>query len=329
MSSTLGPDRSGTGPLVLAGAACAVAIALLVVLVTRTPWWSPGGLPDAGEVTRNGVAVLKVLVTVASVVCVGSLLAAAFLLPRQRNGRVDADGHPALHTAAVAASGWLVGCLVLLLATSSGVGRYAPAVFSAHLTQQVLLAVVAPVLLVRGAPLLLALRAARRDGAPREWLTALPRSRGVQVLTRPAVGFALLVVPMVLLYAAGGFTAVVGNRWAHLAMNAHALLAGYLVLWPLAGADPLPRRVPAAGRIGALVALLLGFAALAVVVTNSPTVLGADFYWSLALSWTGDLLADQRLGAVALWVGGLPVLAVLTVLLTTRSTVNGPASTSV
>jgi cytochrome c oxidase assembly factor CtaG len=65
---------------------------------------------------------------------------------------------------------------------------------------------------------------------------------------------------------------------------------------------------------------------VALVVTRMHTILGEGFYWSLALPWTTDLLAGQRLGALAIWVaGGLPVLVVLAVLLARRSTVNGRA----
>lgn len=64
----------------------------------------------------------------------------------------------------------------------------------------------APVLLVRGAPVLLVLRAARRDGAPREWLVALLRSHACRLLTHPAVAFALLVGTLVALLL--GFTAL-------------------------------------------------------------------------------------------------------------------------
>ncbi|HET9540283.1 MAG TPA: CopD family protein, partial [Candidatus Limnocylindria bacterium] len=122
MSSTLGSDRSaraGIGPLVLAGAAGAAAVALLTALLTRTPVWSVTGLPEAGELTRNGVVAVKVLVTVASVVCVGALLAAAFLLPRQRTGMVDDDALPALRNAAAAASVWLVTSLAAILFTTA------------------------------------------------------------------------------------------------------------------------------------------------------------------------------------------------------------------
>ena len=52
---------------------------------------------------------------------------------------------------------WLAGCLVLLVATSSGIGAYAAAVFSVHMGQHMLLATLVPVLLVVGNGLGLAL----------------------------------------------------------------------------------------------------------------------------------------------------------------------------
>lgn len=59
---------------------------------------------------------------------------------------------------------WLCGCAVLLIATSSGVGRYAPAVFSVHMGAHMALSMLGPVLLVLGAPVTLALRAIRPAG---------------------------------------------------------------------------------------------------------------------------------------------------------------------
>lgn len=211
---------------------------------------------------------------------------------------------------------WLAGCLVILLATSSGIGRYAPAVFGLHMVSQLLLAVVAPALLVLGAPVILMLRTLRPGQptapGPREWLTSLLRSPACRLLTRPSVTFALLVGPLYLLYFSGLFTSLVPYHWAHLAMNAYFLLAGYLFLWPVIGADPAPRRLPPVGRVGIMFALLPAFGFLAVALSNTHTVLGDGFYWSLALPWQDDLLAAQTMGGTAVWaVGELPALVLL------------------
>jgi cytochrome c oxidase assembly factor CtaG len=170
------------------------------------------------------------------------------------------------------------------------------------------------------------LRALRRGQpaipGPRGWLVSLLRSRTARALTHPGVSFALLVGPLYLLYYAGLYTSLVPYHWAHLAMNAHFLVAGYLFLWPIVGVDPAPRRLPAAGRLGMMFALLPAFGFLAVVLTNMRTVLGEGFYWSLDLPWLTDPLASQNTAGTVVWaVGELPalVLLVATAILWARS----------
>src|SRR3984885_9551233 len=77
---------------------------------------------------------------------------------------------------------WLLGCTALLFVSSSGVGRYMPAMFSMHMAAHMLLSMLVPILLVLGGPVGLALRAlaaARGSDPPgmREWLLAAVRSR--------------------------------------------------------------------------------------------------------------------------------------------------------
>lgn len=211
---------------------------------------------------------------------------------------------------------WLTGCLVILFATSSGVGRYAPAVFSLHMVGQLLLAVVAPALLVLGAPVILMLRTLRpgRQTGPREWLISLLRSPACRVLTHSWVAFALLTGPLYLLYFSGLFTTFAPYHWAHLAMNGYFLVAGYLFFWPVTGIDPAPRRLPPVGRLGTMFALLAAFGFLAVVLTNMRGVLGEGFYWTLDLPWRDDLLRDQTPAGTAVWAfGELPALILLIV----------------
>ncbi|MFC4852966.1 cytochrome c oxidase assembly protein [Actinophytocola glycyrrhizae] len=209
---------------------------------------------------------------------------------------------------------WLTGCAVVLVATSSGIGRYAPVMISMLLASQVLLAVVAPVLLVLGGPVSLALRALPRSGrddvpGPREWLVALLRSRVCRVLTQPAVAFGLLLGPFYLFYVFGSVDVVLGSHWSHLGINAVALLAGYAFFWSVIGVDPGVRRLPHAGRIGQMAALLLGIGYLAVVVGSANTVLGEGFLAALGLV---DVAADQRNAGNLIWaLGEMPVLVVL------------------
>jgi putative copper resistance protein D len=216
---------------------------------------------------------------------------------------------------------WVSGCAVILIATSAGFGRYAPAMFSVHMEVHMMLSMLAPVLLVLGGPVLLALRAlpvAGKDGVPgpREWLLALVRSPLVRVLTHPIVALVLFVGSFYLLYFSGLFDWALDKHWAHLLMNAHFLLVGYTFYWPVIGIDPSPRKLPHIARLGMVFASLPFHAFFGVILMGMQTVIGEPFYQRLALPWAADLLADQRLGGGIAWAAGeLPLLIVLVALL--------------
>ena len=216
---------------------------------------------------------------------------------------------------------WLAGCAVVLLATSSGIGRYSPAMFSVHMGNHMLLSMVAPVLLVLGGPVTLALRALPAAGkdappGPREWLLAAVHSPVSRFLTHPVVALLLFVGSFYALYFSGLFDSALNYHWAHLAMNAHFLLAGYVFYWPVIGVDPSPRRIPYLGRLGMMFAAMPFHAFFGVILMSMQTVIGASFYGALKLPWVTDLLTDQRLGGGIAWASGeIPVLLVLIALL--------------
>lgn len=216
---------------------------------------------------------------------------------------------------------WLLGCAVLLIATSSGIGRYAPAMFSVHMAAHMLLSMLAPILLVLGAPVTLALRAlpaAGRDDppGPREWLLAALHSRVSRILTHPLVALALFVGGFYGLYFGGIFDATAGNHAAHVAMNLHFLLSGYLFYWVVIGVDPTPRPVPFLAKLGIVFASLPLHAFFGVVLMGSKDVLAGRFYASLKLYWHTDLAGDQRLGGGIAWSAGeVPLVLVLIALL--------------
>ena len=216
---------------------------------------------------------------------------------------------------------WLLGCAVLLFATSSGVGRYMPAMFSMHMTAHMLLSMLTPILLVLGAPVTLALRAlpaARRDDppGPREWLLAALHSKVSRFFTNPIIATVLFVAGFYGLYFGGIFDALAGRHAAHLAMNLHFLLTGYLFYWVVIGVDPTPRPIPPLGKLAMVFASLPLHAFFGVVLMSTDTVLGESFYESLRLYWHTDLLGDQRLGGGIAWAAGeIPLVVVMFALL--------------
>ncbi len=209
---------------------------------------------------------------------------------------------------------WLAGCLVVLVTTSSGLGRFAPGTFSLHMVAHMSLAMLAPVLLVLGGPVTLALRTL--PAGPRAWLLALTRCRAARVVAHPAVAAITFVASFHLLYTSGLFGAAMPYHWAHQVMNLHFLVSGYVFYWLVIGVDRPPHPLPHLARLGLLFAVMPFHAFFGVVLMSSQTVIAETYYRTLALPWVPDLLTDQRLGGGIAWATGeIPMLVVVVALL--------------
>jgi putative copper resistance protein D len=216
---------------------------------------------------------------------------------------------------------WLCGCAVLLLATSSGLGRYAPAMFSVHMGTHMMLSMLTPILLVLGAPVTLMLRALPVAGrgnppGPREWLLAAVHSPVARFVTHPLFSLPVFVGSYYALYFSNLFAWALDEHWAHVAMNLHFLLAGLIFFWPVIGVDPSPRRLPPVARLAIVFISVPFHAFFGVALMGADTVIGEAFYRSLALPWVTDPLVDQKLGGGLAWASGeVPLLLVIVALL--------------
>ena len=195
-----------------------------------------------------------------------AIVFAALYLAGVRRLRRRGDAWPMGRTVA-----WLLGCAALLFVSSSGVGRYMPAMFSMHMAAHMLLSMLVPILLVLGGPVGLALRAlpAAGGGDPpgmREWLLAGLHSRISRFLTNPVVATALFVAGFYGLYLGGLFDAAVGSHIGHVVMSVHFLASGYLFYWVVIGVDPTPRPIPPLAKV----AVVFGVAAAARLLRGDP-----------------------------------------------------------
>ncbi|PRW61880.1 cytochrome c oxidase assembly protein, partial [Actinopolyspora mortivallis] len=201
-------------------------------------------------------------------------------------------------------------------------GVYAGGVFSLHMFVHMVLNMVAPVLLVLGGPVTLALRAlpARGRGAaagPREWLLAVLHSPLTRVLAGPGVATVLFVGSFYALYFTDLFELGMFEYWGHQLMKAHFLLVGYLYYWTVIGVDPAPRPLPHLARLGVVLAVMPFHAFFGIITMSLSSPLAEDFYRALELPWPRDLLADQFLGGGIAWaMGEVPLVLVLGALLT-------------
>ncbi|GAA2780669.1 cytochrome c oxidase assembly protein [Saccharopolyspora taberi] len=246
-----------------------------------------------------------------------AVVLAVLYLAGVRRLRRRGDGWPVGRTAA-----WLGGCATLLVATSSGLGVYSSGMFSAHMLVHMVLNMLVPVLLALGGPITLALRAIPPSGrgnplGPREWLLAVVHSPLARVLAHPALATLLFVGSFYALYFTPLFESAMSQHWAHELMNAHFLLVGYLYYWAVIGVDPAPKPLPHLARLAMVFAVMPFHAFFGVIVMGMSGVIAENFYRTLDLPWSPDLLADQALGGGIAWAGGeIPLVLVLIALLT-------------
>lgn len=231
------------------------------------------------------------------VALLGVVLAAAFYLTGIR--RLDLRGRawPAGRTAA-----FFSGLAVVVIATQSGLAAYDRVLFSLHVVQHVLLGMVAPVLLVLGRPVTLALQASSRSGQARA-LRVL-HSRPVRVIGHPFTAWVLFAGTLVALYFTSLYELSLRNGWVHSALHVHFLLVGVLFMAFVVGLDPIPGAMPFGARLLFVLVLIPFHTFLGVALLSSNRVLAADWYDDVQRSWGSSPLADQRTGAGVLWIAG-------------------------
>ena len=202
-------------------------------------------------------------------------------------------------------------------ATSGGLGVYAKFSFEYHMIAHMALGMIAPIGIVLGAPITLALRTlpqgrTSEERGVRGTLIALLHSKPAGVFTNPVVILALFDGSLFALYMTPLFGNMMQSHLGHLVMNVHFLLAGILFFHVIIGIDPNPRKVPHIVRIVILFAAMSIHAFFAVALISTSTVIDQGYFASLQTPWNLDLLADQHAGGSIAWaMGEIPILLAL------------------
>jgi putative membrane protein/putative copper resistance protein D len=213
---------------------------------------------------------------------------------------------------------FLVGMLIFVGITCTGLNEYGMYLFSVHMIQHMMLSMVDPLFLLLGAPITLTLRVLRPAGhgrtGPREILLALLHSRFAKVVSSPLFTLPLFVVSLYGLYFTSVFDSLMRSRVGHDAMLVHFLMVGLLFFWPVMGVDPAPHRSPYVIRILELFAVMPFHAFFGIAIMMSNSVFETAFANPPA-SWGLTALSDQNTaGSIAWAFGEAPTIVVLLVL---------------
>ena len=210
-----------------------------------------------------------------------------------------------------------LGISAVDFATSGGLGLYSHFAFSNHMMAHMVLGMIAPIGIVLGAPITLALRTLplgrnQQESGIRGVFIELLHSKLSKYYTNPVVALAIFDGSLFALYFTPLFGKLMQGHSGHFFMSLHFLLAGFLFFQVLIGIDPLPRKVPHIAKIVVIFAAMSIHAFFSISVMSATTLLDGGYFELLQRPWATDLLADQKLGGAIGWaMGEVPILLAL------------------
>ncbi|WP_308220359.1 bifunctional copper resistance protein CopD/cytochrome c oxidase assembly protein [Pimelobacter simplex] len=214
---------------------------------------------------------------------------------------------------------WFAGLAVVGYATFGGLGTYSGVMFSAHMAAHMALSMVAPILLVSGRPLQLALRALPGSDVPggtgpRQLLAAALDSRLAHLVLHPVTAALLLVGSLYVVYFSSLFDVLMRNHLGHLAMELHFLAAGLVFFEVLIGDRP-GGGTSYVGRLMLLLVTMPFHAFFSISVMGSERIIGAEYFRLIDAPYVPSLLDDQHLAGAMNWaLGEIPMVMVIVVL---------------
>lgn len=215
---------------------------------------------------------------------------------------------------------FVLGLAVFGYSTSGGLGDYALFAFSFHMIAHMAIVALAPIGIVLGAPITLALRALPAGTHPGERgargiLNAAVHSKVSQFYSHPVVALIVFDGSLFALYLTPIFGKLMRSHIGHVVMDFHFLAAGILFFYLIIGVDPSPRRVPHLVRIVLLFAAMSIHAFFSIAVMSTTALLDGGYFASLNRPWWTDLLNDQHTGGAVGWsMGEVPIAIALVAL---------------
>jgi cytochrome c oxidase assembly factor CtaG len=201
---------------------------------------------------------------------------------------------------------FLLGLLVINLATQSGIGTYDDTLFWDHMIQHLMLIMIAPPLLVSGQPVTLLLHASRNP--LHTWVKKIVRSRPVLWITWPGFGVAAYAATIVGTHLTNFMNLVMEHEAVHEGEHVLYLVVGYLYFLPLVGREPIKWKVPYPLRLFLLFIAMPVDAFTGVVLGSYQT----DPFAAMApRSWGPSAVNDLHQGGAVMWIGGAAIMFVV------------------
>jgi cytochrome c oxidase assembly factor CtaG len=202
---------------------------------------------------------------------------------------------------------FLAGTACVLVALESGIAAYDDRLLSVHMAQHMLLLLVAPLLLLGGRPVILALRVLRGDRR-RVLARALTR---VRPMTRPLACLGVFAAVVLVAHLPSFYDAALREGTLHSAEHLLFLFAGMVLWWPVLDGDPVrSHRIGGFARLVYVLAAMLPMTAVGAYLDRT-SALVYPAYVAPAHALGTSALADQAQAGAIMWVaGGMVMVAV-------------------
>ena len=210
-----------------------------------------------------------------------------------------------------------LGITAIDYAVNGGLGVYAQVAFSFHMISHMVLATLAPIGIVLGAPITLALRTlpigrTQDERGVRGYAIAILHSRYSSIITHPVSALIIFEASLFALYFTNLFNWLMSYHFGHFFMGLHFLLSGILLFFVIIGVDPTPQKSPFIFRIVILFVAISIHAFFSVALMSSSQLVDGGYFAEIARPWWPDFLADQKMGASIGWaMGEIPILLAL------------------
>jgi putative copper resistance protein D len=228
--------------------------------------------------------------------------------------RVNA-AHPTKPVPRIRTAAFVGGMGAIAIALLSGIDSYDTTLFSVHMTQHVLLTLVAAPLIAVSGPVTLLLRVAA-PATRRRLILPMLHARVTRFLAFPVVAWILFAGVMWVSHFSALFDAALEDPLIHDLEHALYLGSALLFWWPAAAVDPAPWRMTHPVRLLYVFLQMTQNTFLSVVILNTQTVL-YPHYATVQRAWGPSPLEDQGMAAALMWVAGdLLFLAAIFAILT-------------
>ncbi|MFT3876970.1 MAG: cytochrome c oxidase assembly protein [Propioniciclava sp.] len=213
---------------------------------------------------------------------------------------------------------WAAAWLLTLFLAVTGLWEYSTVQYSWHMVVHMTVNMLVPVLGVLGAPLAL-IRAGSASASTHvtlgDAIDSLDSHRLWQFVTSPVVAWLAYVGSLFAVYFTPAFPWLMKYHWAHQLMLLVFMMTGYFFFTLIIGADRTSKQLPHLLKLALVISIMPFHAVFAVGILSSQSLIGADFYQTIAVGWLAGhdaLMADQNIAGQASWfLGEIPLFVVI------------------